>query len=146
MSAIENILPRLEGYRLRENGRDRWRSCCPAHGGKNPSALSIGVGDDGRVLVRCWNGCTVEQVVHALGLELDDLFPPRDAPGAGHGPIPRRRLITAGQALNLLNDELTLTVLCAADMARGVPIEEGTRQRLIQAAARVTMLRDEVHA
>ena len=41
---IDTVLDRLAQYKLRTNGRDRWRACCPAHGGKNPSALSVGIG------------------------------------------------------------------------------------------------------
>lgn len=143
---IEAVLSRLEHYRLRENGRDRWRACCPAHGGKNPSALSIGVGSDDQVLLRCWHGCEVEQVAHALGLELSDLFPPKPQAGQGGAPIKRRRLITAGQALDLLDEEMTLAVVCAGDMAAGKQLDESTRDRLLQGAARVSMLRDEVRA
>ena len=80
---IDAVLSRLDGFKLRENGRDRWRACCPAHGGKNASALSIGVGADEQVLLRCWHGCEVEQVAHALGLELSDLFPPKVSNGHG---------------------------------------------------------------
>lgn len=141
---IDLVLARLDGYKIRENGRDRWRSCCPGHGGKNPSALSIGVGADDQVLLRCWHGCDVEQVVHALGLELSDLFPPKaDSVSAPSG---RRRLITAAQALGVLEEEITLAVICASDMARGEVLDEATRERLTQSAARVLMLRDEVRA
>lgn len=75
-SPIDLVLSRLEQFKLRAHGRDRWRACCPAHGGSNPSALSVGVGADDQVLLRCWHGCEVEQVAHALGLDLTDLFPP----------------------------------------------------------------------
>lgn len=142
---IDMVLSRLESYRLRENGRDRWRACCPAHGGRNPSALSIGVGSDNQVLLRCWQGCEVEQVAHALSLELADLFPPKPQDGAGR-PLARRRLLTAGQALDLLDAEMTLAIVCASDMAAGRALDEATLGRLLQSAARVSMLRSEVHA
>ncbi|OAI26386.1 MULTISPECIES: primase-helicase family protein [Methylomonas] len=48
--------------------------CCPAHDDKNPS-LSMGVGRDGRVLLKCFAGCTIEQVVAGFGLRLSDLHP-----------------------------------------------------------------------
>lgn len=143
---IDTVLARLDGHMLRENGRDRWRACCPAHGGSNPSALSIGIGQDDAVLLKCWQGCSVDQVAQALGLELADLFPPRPQPGHGSGPMKRRRLISAGQALDLLDSEMTLAIVCSADMANGVPLSEETRQRLLQGAARVSVLRDEVRA
>lgn len=143
---IDLVLARLEPYRLRENGRDRWRACCPAHGGKNPSALSVGVGAEDQVLLRCWLGCEAEQVAHALGLELSDLFPPKPQAGQGSAPLKRRRLITAGQALDLLDLEMTLAIVCASDMAAGKQLDDTTRDRLLQGAARVSMLRAEVHA
>lgn len=147
MSApIDLVLSRLDGHKLRENGRDRWRACCPAHRGSNPSALSIGIGQDDAVLLKCWQGCSADQVAQALGLELSDLFPQRPRPGNGTAPMKRRRLISAGQALDLLDSEMTLAIVCAADMAQGKALTEQTRQRLLQGAARVTVLRDEVRA
>lgn len=51
-------------------------SCrCPAHDDRSPS-LSVAEGDDGRVLIHCFAGCTAEQVTAALGLTLADLMPP----------------------------------------------------------------------
>ena len=144
---IDQVLHRLDGFKLRENGRDRWRACCPAHGGSNPSALSVGISSDGAVLLKCWHGCSTDQVVGALGIELHDLFPPRsDRPGGGAGPMKRRRLITASQALQLLDEEITLAIVCASDMAQRKALDESTRERLMQAAARVSMLQDEVRA
>lgn len=145
-SPIDLVLSRLDGYKLRENGRDRWRACCPAHGGSNPSALSIGIGQDDAVLLKCWHGCSADQVALALGLELSDLFPPRPLPGNGSGPMKRRRLISAGQALDMLDNEMTLAIVCSADMAQGKVLANETRQRLLQGAARVTVLCDEVRA
>jgi hypothetical protein len=144
-SPIDLVLARLDGFKLRQHGRDRWRACCPAHNGSNPSALSVGVGAENQVLLRCWTGCEVEEIVYSLGLELSDLFPPKPQHHTS-GPPARRRLLTAGQALDLLEAEMTLTVVCAADMAAGRPIDESTRQRLLHSAARVSMLKDEAHA
>jgi hypothetical protein len=49
---------------------------CPAHDDHDPS-LSFGVGDDGRVLLRCHAGCPVEAIVVALELTMTDLFVPK---------------------------------------------------------------------
>lgn len=136
---------RLDSHKLRQNGRDRWRACCPGHGGSNPSALSIGVGDEGQVLLRCWQGCEVSQIVAAMGLELSDLFPPRLDHHRG-ALIARRRLLPASQALELLGQEMTLAVVCASDLAAGKPLDEPTRERLLHSAARVGMLLEEVRS
>jgi hypothetical protein len=39
-----------------------------------------------------------------------------------------------------------LTVICASEMARGWLLEQPTRERLLQGAARVALLLDEVRA
>ena len=47
---------------------------CPAHDDRSPS-LSISTGRDGRVLLKCFAGCSTESVLDALGLNWRDLFP-----------------------------------------------------------------------
>lgn len=142
---VDLVLSRLEQFKLRQHGRDRWRACCPACGGNNGSKLSIGEGDNGACLLRCWAGCEVDQVAGALGLELSDLFPPKPAHHTSGRPA-RRRLLTSSQALDLLESEMDLAIVCAADMAAGRTLDEVTRARLLQSAARVSMLKDEAHA
>lgn len=68
---LERLLGSLQGVRATGSG---WSARCPAHADGHNS-LSIAAGDDGRVLLRCFAGCTAESVVDALGLRLADLFP-----------------------------------------------------------------------
>lgn len=70
---IESFLACFE--RPRKIGRN-WLVRCPAHADRSPS-LSIREGDDGRILLRCWSGCSAAEIVGALGLKLADLFPDR---------------------------------------------------------------------
>jgi putative DNA primase/helicase len=58
---------------VRPNG-DGFVGTCPAHPDRKPS-LAIAVGRDGRVLVHCHAGCSTEQVLAALDLRVEDLFP-----------------------------------------------------------------------
>ena len=69
--AIEKVLERLEGVRRSGKG---WVARCPAHPDRTPS-LSVGVGADGRVLIKCFAGCDLHAILDALGLEARDLFP-----------------------------------------------------------------------
>lgn len=48
---------------------------CPAHEDRTPS-LSVNEGADGRALVYCHAGCEAADIVAALGLQWQDLFPP----------------------------------------------------------------------
>lgn len=70
-SPVERVLCRLENVRQTRAGST---ARCPAHDDRKNS-LSISVGDDGRVLLRCFAGCHVERIAEALGLSLRDLFP-----------------------------------------------------------------------
>lgn len=58
--------------RVRKSGKG-WSARCPAHEDKEPS-LSVSVGEDGRVLLHCHAGCTVDSILAALGLSASDLF------------------------------------------------------------------------
>jgi AAA domain len=51
-----------------------WEAKCPAHEDAHAS-LSVGTGDDGRILLHCHAGCPPEAIVTACGLTLADLFP-----------------------------------------------------------------------
>jgi hypothetical protein len=84
MRPIDRVLSHLDNPR--SNGRDRWRSQCPSCGGRNASKLSVGIGDNDSVLLKCFAGCDVEQVAGAMGLNLTDLFVPATAQGGGSGP------------------------------------------------------------
>lgn len=55
---------------------------CPAHPDRN-SSLSVGRGRDGRITVKCFAGCSVTEVMSAIGLPMSMLF--ADGPRA-HRP------------------------------------------------------------
>lgn len=76
MTAIE-LLQSLDAVRARGNGR--WSARCPAHADRSPS-LSISEGDKG-ILLRCWAGCTLEEITSKLGLRMTDLFFDAGLPG-----------------------------------------------------------------
>jgi hypothetical protein len=73
---IERVLDRFKGVFARKGRHGYWQALCPAHDDHNPS-LSAWLGRDGdRLVVRCWAGCPVEEVVRAAGLVMGDLFKP----------------------------------------------------------------------
>ncbi len=53
-------------------GSGQWSARCPSHSDRTPS-LSIGQGDDGRVLMRCHAGCSCKEILDAMGLSYRDL-------------------------------------------------------------------------
>jgi hypothetical protein len=126
----EALLSRLE--KVRRTGPGRWIACCPAHDDKTPS-LSIRELGDGRTLVHCFGGCAVADVLAAVGLDFDALFPER--------PIgdkkPERRPFLAIDALRCLEFEATLVYLAAADIRAGKALPDADIERLAVAVARI---------
>jgi hypothetical protein len=61
-----NCQPRVNGqnYILR----------CPAHEDKKPS-LSVSAGNNGKVLFKCFSGCTAEAICQSIGIHVKNLFP-----------------------------------------------------------------------
>ena len=59
-SKLQSLLNCLEHVSRRG---DNYRARCPAHGGKSRSTLSITEKDDGRILLHCFHGCSVEEVL-----------------------------------------------------------------------------------
>jgi hypothetical protein len=52
-----------------------WRGRCAAHDDDGRRGdLTFRAGDDGRIVLHCWRGCTAKSVVSALGLQWSDLF------------------------------------------------------------------------
>ena len=67
---VEEFVKLLDGVHQTSRG---WTACCPAHDDSNPS-LAVSVGNDGRILVHCFAGCTAQEICEGVGLHLRDLF------------------------------------------------------------------------
>lgn len=70
LSDFNDVLCRFDGLHLRSEHEAM--ALCPAHDDQNPS-LSIKA-EDGKLLLKCFAGCTNEQVVAAMDLKLSDLY------------------------------------------------------------------------
>jgi len=127
---VEKILSRLEG--VRETGQDRWLACCPAHDDKSPS-LAIREIDD-RLLVHCFAGCDMYDIVSAAGLELSDLFPEKLNV---NGSKPLSKPFPAADIMKCLASETTFIQLCAMAMGRGETLNSEDSDRLNLSASRL---------
>lgn len=137
---IDMVLSRLD--HPKSTGKDRWRAACPVCGGRNRSTLSVRLDENNAVGVKCFKSeCSTDLIVGALGLELSDLFPPRDSHSR---PLKRRSMISADQALELLDEEAQFVGTCAANIAHGVALTTNDKDRCLTAAGRITYIRSEV--
>jgi len=67
---IDNLLSRLNG--VKRNGNNGWLALCPGHNDHEPS-LSIAE-SDGKILLHCYAGCELADILKPLNLEAKDLF------------------------------------------------------------------------
>jgi hypothetical protein len=133
------LLDRLE--KVRSTGPGRWSACCPSHRDGTPS-LSIREADDGRLLIHCFAGCDVGEIVAAVGLGLEQLFPTPSSTPFVRGR--RERLITARQGLEIVAQEALVTVVIGSDVANGKPVTRELADRLWLAAGRIRAAYSEV--
>jgi hypothetical protein len=68
---VDELVIRLGGVKQTARG---YITLCAAHADRSPS-LSVCEAEDGRVLLHCFAGCSVEAICEAIGCRLADLFP-----------------------------------------------------------------------
>jgi hypothetical protein len=133
---IEDIIPRLE--KAKRTGRNNWLACCPAHDDRNPS-MTIHAADDGRILVKCFSGCSFNEIVDALGMGWEPWFPPKqpdDFKRAVRRPFP------AADVLEALQDEALIVMVSASMLRRGEKLTDVGHERLLIAMERISTGRD----
>ena len=72
---MDNVLSHLKNPKLRPNGS--YQAHCPAHDDRKAS-LSITPASDGTILLYCHAGCDTKDVLDSVGMDMGDLYPPRD--------------------------------------------------------------------
>lgn len=138
MSAAANIVGRLTGVLGRG---PRWRAICPAHESKHRTrSLAVFEADDGRVLLKCHAGCDVDSIVRAVGLDLSDLFPPKQNDHAQR----IRKPWAARDVIAALRAETLVCWVLLTDIANGKVLTKSDRERARLAAERATHLMREL--
>ena len=135
---VTGLLTRLTGVRKRS--ANQWSARCPAHDDRGPS-LSVKELPDGRILLHCFAGCPTESVLGAIGIGFEDLFPERTEFQASSK---RRRLLTASQALELLDQETLIVMIVARDIGIKGEVKPEDLNRVTKAYGRIAALREEV--
>lgn len=122
---IDEILSRLS--KVKRTGSNNWLACCPAHEDRSPS-LTIHAVDDGRILVKCFAGCSFEEIVNAVGVGWEPWFPPK--PPQQDSVPPTRRPFPAADVLEALSFECIVIAVHAGDMAQGQQLTDKDKARL----------------
>lgn len=79
MADLNLLLCSLEAYGpvKEQRAKNGWRSykcCCPAHSDTHPSMVVTEI-EQGKILVKCWAGCSTREILFALNLRWNVLMP-----------------------------------------------------------------------
>ena len=135
---INEIISKFE--RVYKSGSDQWQCLCPVHDDKSPS-VGIKYTKDGRILIHCFSGCPTNEILDAVGIRFDDLFP--DKLENEYKPI--KRAFNPYAVLTSLSNEILLCTLAAMDLSKGKILNETDKQRLILAYSRIKGAYDLCH-
>jgi len=125
-------LERLLNSLVRVKGRKgSWTASCPAHDDKSPS-LAVRQLEDGRILLHCFGGCSVHDVLGAVGLEMADLFP-----DGGENKKAAKPAFYATDLLRVIAFETLVVSIGASDMGKGKTLNDKDIQRMKIAAQRI---------
>jgi hypothetical protein len=132
---VDVLLSRLEGVKRTRHAC--WIARCPAHTDKKPS-LSIREIDDGTVLINDFGGCGATDILAAVGLRFDELFPPK--------PVdhfkPMRRPVFREDLFQIIRFEASVVWLIACDMHTGKRVSDEDYKRLGDAVSWLERIKD----
>lgn len=137
-SKLSAFLSCLDG--VKNTAPNKWVAQCPAHDDRSPS-LAIKQADD-RILLHCFAGCGVTEVLHSVGLTTNDLFPDR-IPAYG-APRPKPPRFSPYELFPLLIQEAVILALAFNEAITDGSLNDADKQRAIQAFNSVMRLNSEV--
>lgn len=132
---IADLLNKIDA---REKGPGAWSASCPVPGhgqgrGDRSRSLSVKQEPDGRILLHCFGGCSVEEILGAIGLDWDSLFPPKPIE---HAKGLRRPFIPA-QVFDIVRQEIGVAAICAADLHASKTVSPSDYERLFLCVERL---------
>lgn len=128
----QTLLDKLDG--VKRIGVDRWLARCPAHDDKRAS-LAVRELDDGRVLIHDFAGCAAADILAAVGLEFDALYPARSV---DHRARSERRSFPATDVLRAVEYEALISATAASLLGNGGALTDEDRARLLLASRRIS--------
>lgn len=128
---LENLLSRLQ--KVKRVGKDSHIACCPAHQDKSPS-LAIREVEDGKVLVKCFGGCSVEEICGAIGITVSDIMPDRQ-PDALRRPMAAP--FNARDVLECIKNDASLLCVFISDMKQAKQATAQESANAYKAACRI---------
>ncbi|MBF6649527.1 DNA primase [Methylobacter sp. BlB1] len=139
MSDINTLLSSLD--KVKNTGPGKYIAICPSHADRRPS-LSIKLTDDDKILLKCWAGCQVTEIVGAIGLTLSDLMPEKpQGYDRAHARVPR---FSKSEMFDRLLHESIILGLGIRRLLNGKELSPADIQSINKAESIIDELRKEV--
>jgi|Laugrespbdmm15dd_1035085.scaffolds.fasta_scaffold41965_2 hypothetical protein len=114
-----------------KSGENEYQCLCPAHNDKNAS-LGVKQLSDGRILINCFAGCGITDILGNVGLSLDDIVPKRLGDFK-----PVRKAFNPYSVLKTVSHETLLVALASIELSKGKTLPLEDHKRLMLAAERL---------
>jgi hypothetical protein len=98
--------------------------------------LSVREGEDGRVLVHCFGGCSVDQILVAVGMDMNDLFPPKREWSAPTAKAMKPRFY-ASDLMRIVSFEALVVMIAASDLSKGKKLNDRDMERMKLSCERI---------
>jgi hypothetical protein len=136
-SLIMSVDKLLNGLnKVKRTSNSSWMACCPSHADRSPS-LSIKDTGDGKLILKCFAGCETIDVLGALGLDWDDVMPPKQPVERIQTVKPMKHTIYATDALRVVKTESMIITMAAMDITKGRKITDAELSRVKLAMERI---------
>lgn len=137
VTPAERVIVHLDG--ARETGPGRWMARCPAHDDRSASISIKDAGD--KVLLHCFAGCDVGDVLKAIGLSLSDLF---DRPPEHQNALTKYQRRTPWRDLaQTIRQEIFVTVISGERLCGGEILSQEDMGRLYLATRRLVEITEQ---
>lgn len=129
------LLSRLHG--VRNTGAGKWQAKCPSHADRSPS-LGIKQVDD-KIMINCLAGCGKQEILSAIGLTFDDLFPDRITDNTK--PVPR---FSRSEFYDIAVNEAGIISLALMDVLAKREVSVDNWDRVLIAIKKISSMREEI--
>ena len=126
--SLDALLSRLTRVKGRSGS---YVACCPAHEDSSPSLAVKEV--EGKIILHCFAGCSVNDIVGAVGMDMTDLFPPKAPDYRPQQPVK----FFASDLLKVLRLEARIVMVAAYNVRRNVKLSDADMTRLELAWERI---------
>jgi len=108
-------------HNVKKRGTNQWLCSCPAHADSDPS-LAVTTNRNGKILLKCFAGCSALDIVDAMGLRLEDLFP--DAYEEPPMAFAQREMAAKDKTKSKINYAINYLAILTARLRDGVTVDE----------------------